>query len=257
VTSTYGNVGLAAYRNGGGPAEPFGAAEVTAITPTGDRPATFALCRKWLLRQSVVPAQWIVVDDGHEPLASRLTDGADYIRRNPQPGEGWKSLVLNLAAALERIRFDKVLIIEDDDWYHPDYVAMMSAALDDSVLVGQGKAIYYNFPGRMWYRYRNRRHASLSQTGFRGDAVEVLLDVLKTANSFRIDMRLWRRDVGGKRVLRGDPPLCLGMKGLPGRAGLAGGHRPTAKYVHDPELAYIRNRMGEDVAAYEDLFRTE
>ena len=41
---------------------------ITVITPTGDRPLAFSLCRKWIFNQTIKPDQHIIVDDGKIPM---------------------------------------------------------------------------------------------------------------------------------------------------------------------------------------------
>ena len=72
---------------------------ITLITPTGDRHEAFALCEKWIGRQSYIgQIQWVVVDDGHEPTETTL--GQEVLR--PEPVEGYslcRNLVLGRSVA--------------------------------------------------------------------------------------------------------------------------------------------------------------
>ncbi|NOX54094.1 MAG: glycosyltransferase family 2 protein [Planctomycetes bacterium] len=54
----------------------------------------------------------------------------------------------NLLAALQRVRHDKVVFVEDDDWYAPEYLAQMVRWLDQTDLVGETGARYYHLPTR-------------------------------------------------------------------------------------------------------------
>ena len=92
----------------------------TIITPTGDRPITFALCCQYVQRQTVPPTEWIVVDDGKEPMSVPSLPWIKYVRR--QNREFPKhSLTKQMVKALQYVTTDRVVIIEDDDWYSPDY----------------------------------------------------------------------------------------------------------------------------------------
>ena len=85
---------------------------ITAITPTGDRKLASDLCRQWMQNQTVKPDQWIVVDDGKQPISK--PPGADYIYRKPERGEPRFTMLLSLKMALSRVKGDKILIMEDD-----------------------------------------------------------------------------------------------------------------------------------------------
>ena len=58
---------------------------ITLITPTGDRPLAFALCQNWMRKQTVLPFQWVVVDDGKIPMKPYVP--MEYVRRKPHPND--------------------------------------------------------------------------------------------------------------------------------------------------------------------------
>ncbi len=41
---------------------------LTLVTCTRDRPEAFALTELWISRQTIKPHEWLVFDDGNEPL---------------------------------------------------------------------------------------------------------------------------------------------------------------------------------------------
>jgi hypothetical protein len=205
----------------------------TCITCTGDRPEAFDLCKRWMASQTEVVEQWIVVDDGKVPLPSELTLGTEYVRRVPNNNEG-HTLLLNLKEAIPRIRGDRIIIIEDDDWYGPTYVQTMRKYLDCYDLVGECFARYYFLPTKKYRRIGNKLHASFSQTGF----VRSLLPVLERnlEGDPYIDTRLWSA-VKERKYLIVDSEdrlhLHCSMKGLKGRKGIGTGHNGLSEYYHD------------------------
>jgi len=90
-------------------------APFTAITLTGDRHLPFRLCYRWMLRQTILPSQWIVIDDGQSPLRWSEYAGSDYHRREPRHSDPDHTIKLNMLEALKHIKYDNVLIFEDDD----------------------------------------------------------------------------------------------------------------------------------------------
>jgi hypothetical protein len=227
--------------------------DLTLITPTGDRTQAFALCERWIRRQTawLVVAQWFVVDDGARPTP--VTHNQEHVRRLPEPGEG-HTLVKNLRLALSLpIRGSKILFIEDDDWYGPEYLATMSRLLDADPLVGEGNAHYYNLKTRQWAYMHNAGHASLCQTGVTLQAVAFFASILDQSKTPFVDMTLWQTWRGKRRIftMPDDHPLSVGIKGMPGRAGIGSGHRPDFPGMEDaPDLARLRLWLGADADHY-------
>lgn len=230
---------------------------VTVITPTGDRPLAFALCQRWMRRQTRQPDQWIVVDDGKTPLIPGPT--MQYVRREPRSDDPKHTLITNLAAAVPLIRGNKILIMEDDEYYAPRYIEEMASRLEKYEVVGICRSKYYHLPKGGFIRHSNIDHASLAQTGFRSTFLPSVVGLF-TGDTY-LDIRIWKkagnvttlkwgeptvvtnsRTVGNGRGLLfddgdGDDKGCLyvGMKGLPGRQGIGCGHREYSEYLPDSQ----------------------
>lgn len=241
---------------------------ITAITLTGDRPEAFALCRKWIEKQTVKPDQWIIVDDGKHPV-ERPT-GTDYVYRKPTPGEPRFTMLLNLKMALSRIKGDKILIMEDDEYYHPKYIESMVERLGPYQIVGIGHSKYYYLPTGGYIAHDNMNHASFAQTAFDKTVVPMLEHLLDRKNMF-IDIDLWSKfasegyyrqglcsvfgNVNKGLVFRDlYPCLYVGMKGLPGRSGIGIGHNARTYTKHDiPDRKLLKQWVAEDYHDYLNL----
>jgi len=174
---------------------------ITAITCTGDRPEAFEMCVKWMQRQTVKPKQWIVVDDGKVKLKS-IPDKCTYIRRIPSENDPPHTLCLNLLEGLNHTIHPKIIIIEDDDWYCPDYIKIMSKELNENDLVGVQSLLFYSaqLPG---YSFRNKvRHPALFQTAFRSSIVPYVQKICLQYDSNKnishkglIDSAVWENKV--------------------------------------------------------------
>lgn len=224
--------------------------QVTLITATGGRPEAFALCERWMAKQSYGgELQWIVVDDGPEPTPVNL--GQTVVRPAPLWSPGQITLARNLLAALPHVRGEKVLFIEDDEYYGPRYLANMDAALDMAPIAGQVPARYYNLPSRKYRDCGNYAHASLCQTGIRASYLQAVRWVCERNTKF-IDIELFRHaDSVYLDRFRDD---VVGMKGLPGRGGIGMGHKPKGgSWSADPDLAVLNDWLGADAAAYEGI----
>lgn len=219
---------------------------ITAITCTGDRPAAFELCLRWMLGQTVIPEQWIIVDDGRNPMPySGFYRSAfvDYLRREPRPDDPKHTLNLNVRAALPAIKGDRILFIEDDEYYAPAYIETMVRHLERYQVVGIGCSKYYHLQSG-YHKHRNFDHASLAQTAFRSTAMPLFKSCI-AGDSF-IDVRFWKKVRENKigHVFDDDAAgssLYCGVKGMPGRAGIGSGH--IAKndcYKRDPDYAMFK-----------------
>jgi len=224
---------------------------IQLLTATGARPEAFALCQRWMARQTHSgPVLWIIVDDGPEPMPvtfSRPGWRLVVVRPSPfwQPGRNTQSR--NILKGLELVdRKLPVLIIEDDDWYAPDWIERAAKHLEWAELVGEMQSRYYNVRTLQGRQLPNRSHASLCGTALRDRAVLTLQQVCQTKPKF-IDLHLWRLH-GSKRLFDGH--RCVGIKGLPGRGGIGVGHKDTFTGTHDPDGTLLRSWIGDDAGFY-------
>jgi len=237
----------------------------------------FALCQRWMKNQTRQPDQWIVVDDGWIPTIPVLE--CDYIRREPQPDDPKHTMIMNIKAAAKHISGDLIVIMEDDEYYAPGYVAALADALSRHEVVGIGRSKYYHLPMGGYLRHDNLNHASLAQTGFRSSFLPEFLSVLD-GDQF-LDIRIWKLLNGvsapacdaydrtetsritkdGRGIVFDDGDdhcLYVGIKGLPGRPGIGSGHNPRGYYKHDtPDRAMLRKWIGagRDLESYMGLCR--
>jgi len=227
---------------------PWSPGLLTLITPTGDRPESFRRCERMIGRQRYTgPVQWIVIDDGREP--TKTTAGQLYLRERPRRGH---TLCRNLRAALPHIRGEKILVVEDDDWYSADYLSTMAGRLERADLVGETGAKYYYVRSGMWrHNHQSETHASLCRTGFTRAVLPTLARVIQGRTHPSVDLRLWRRWTGS-RFTWTDPDgvcaLCVGIKQLPGRPSR--GHRPTRAARDDPGGVILERWTGAEAAEY-------
>jgi hypothetical protein len=247
---------------------------ITVITPTGDRPLAFGLCQKWMTNQTRKPDQWIIVDDGKAPMDSgAMVEWANLrmpgvplgIRREPKPTDPKHTLDLNLKAALPYITGDKILIMEDDEYYAPGYIEEMARRLDSFEVVGICQSKYYHLPTGGYQQIGNVGHASLAQTGFRRSFLSVFASLIQNGdNSKWPDDKLWRlvNATKGKRdginsllFVDKETPLYVGIKGLPGRGGMGAGHNPGMYrgQIDGKDRPQLKKWIPNDYQAYLDV----
>lgn len=219
--------------------------KISVITPTGGRPLAFKLCELWMSRQTRQPDQWIVVDD--YPVTTECTMGQTVIRREPfWTPEGGITLQKNLIEGLKAVTGDIVIIIEDDDWYHPEYIKTVAQKFEQLIpyeedkfphMVGGAIAMYYNINNYSYIIYNNIHHASLCQTAF---SSKLIPQVNIIANYFIkerwLDGRIWQYAKCNKLTYLSKIPPTIGIKGLPGRPGAGEGH---TSYLTNKTMPFI------------------
>lgn len=206
--------------------------EFTVITPTGDRPVAFGLCRRWMNQQTVKPTQWIIIDDGKkQKLQLKLPkEYEQLLRREPQSNDPKHTLVKNIELALQYVTTDKVIFWEDDEYYAPTYLEIMLEQLKKAAIVGMGCAKYYHLPTGGYELHGNMKHASLSQTAFNMSVINIIKKCVDMGmEKDWLDCNIWREAVEKKSMTSlifrdSEIPTFVGIKGLPGRFGIGIGH---------------------------------
>lgn len=221
-------------------------AGISLITPTSDRPLAFVLCEHWMKRamESIdEEVEWIVVDDGRTPVC--CTMGQKHIRRR-HDADKTKSFLGNLRAGLINSRYDKILFIEDDDWYSPQYLREMSAKLNRAVLVGESRAKYYNLKTRCYHEFGNDKHASLCQTGIHRKIQPWLKTQVEKRQRHTVDFHLWRTGQSNHWTcdLSDQSRFCVGIKGIPGKVGIGKGHVTGKCRTVDSDGSILRRWVG-------------
>lgn len=171
--------------------------KITVITCTGDRPFSFDLLRRWMANQVMKPDQWLVVDDGQVPIYP--TEEFEYHRRMPTSTGYAHTLCLNMLEVIPKVRNEKVIIMEDDDWYSPTYISYMSDLLEKADLVGLGNLIFY-YPSMAKYMEKSvLKQPAFGQTAFRKHILHIIKEICDNApNEFDlcgkglIDVFLWK-----------------------------------------------------------------
>lgn len=228
---------------------------LSLITPTGGRPFALELCLRYMKAQTYPgPVQWIIVSDLGPPIFPEVPGWEiEVVYPEPKWAPGQNTLGRNLLAALPRVKGDRILFIEDDDWYSPDYLQSMASYFHNAPIVGESRARYYHLPSRRFRIFDNLARASLCQTGVWSSEISTLEKICEQHSDF-IDVRLW--EAVSSRYLRASR-MCIGIKGLPGRPGIGIGHRPEndGSWHQDPTLEVLRLWVGNDINNYKEYLK--
>lgn len=236
---------------------------IILITPTGFRARQFELLKIWMLRQTYLDeVAWIIVDDcipiTTNCVAENFKDKWTIIKIYPSPvWKGQNSQARNIGAGIKVMRdnfnnkdIEAVFIIEDDDYYRPDYLERMMINFKSYHLIGERNTIYYNVVHRRYITNANIIHASLFQTAFK---IEVLPIFESCYSAKFIDCVFWSKVRNNYLFYEND--LAIGMKGMSGRGGIGAGHSRAMNMKDDSSLQYLQKLIGtEDAKYYEEYY---
>lgn len=225
---------------------------LTLLTATGCRPEAWAICEQLMLKQDYQGrVKWIIVDDGEDPQPITFKRiGWELTILRPEkfwkPGQNTQSQ--NLKLGLTAVDDDAwLLIIEDDDYYSPDWLSKAARWLLNDDLVGESRAIYYNIAKRKYKIHNNTSHSSLCSTALKGQAIESFKNTLMHRKDL-IDLYLWRNFNGKKSIYNSHS--VIGIKGIPGRLGIGYGHRNDFNGQFDFNGSELRSFIGEGAEFY-------
>jgi len=205
--------------------------KVAVITCTGDRALAWKLCKYYQSRWMDVPHTWVVIDG---PAAS---------------------YDLNLYRAFRHLPkgVEKIVIMEDDDWYGPNHLKAAVDALDKVSLYGEAPDRWYNIRTPSYGIQKNTTTAALASTAFRVELIRLFYDTLDQVTARFLDMNFWERARrAGVPHLLSDNRNVVGIKGMPGRGGLGYGHRIPMDH-RDPAFDKLREWIGLDYEPYRNL----
>lgn len=245
--------------------------DLSVITMTGDRWLGFTYCIEYMRRQTFAGSvQWIIVDDGDKPTFDGRrslehlppTMRPEVTRLSPvdTPRESFRR---NLLIALEQVKSDRIVFVEDDDWYSPHWLSICHSGLLYYERVGERYPTMFNVRHRQWKTHLNHWHSSLCSTAIRSSVIEPLVNWLNsTPRPETTDGTIWNR-LGldnENAVLYPGPRSVIGIKGMPGRGGLGIGHSPAHLSQHawtdDLDLETLKQFIGDDVEKYYDCYQT-
>ena len=224
---------------------------LTLLTATGCRPVAWATCERWMMAQTYKgPVRWVIVDDGEEPQPvtfAREGWTLEVIRPLPY-WSGKNTQARNLREGMKVIADDaRLAIVEDDDYYAPDWLDTVDHRLGPDILFGESHTRYYSLPRMTCREMRNDSHASLCATAMHGKAVSCFRAAVDRGDKF-IDLDLWRRYRGHRRLIR--THRVVGIKGLPGRTGIGIGHKEAFQGHNDASGKTLIDWVGSDAAEH-------
>lgn len=178
------------------------------------------------------------------------------IARGPSMPEN----VINLLG--EAKAYEYVVIIEDDDWYGPEYLREMvtSMELSEAHIIGANPSMYYHIKERSYRVLRSYTHCSMYTTiGRAASLVPLLRNACQEAlnkETPSVDLILWRQLLKTSTKIPFVQTVCphtVGIKHNFGRC-LGKGHTATTTFTPDPDYEWLEGVIGgEDLDFYQTL----
>ena len=235
---------------------------IALITPTGGRVSQLETCA-YLMRRQTYQGEvlWVIIDDCEPQTADMIPDGfrENWTIRKIRPELLWReglntqgrNLSMGINEIYERYDVEAIFIIEDDDYYRPEYLQSMLGRLTGYMAAGETNTIYYNVYFRRHVANGNFKHSSLFQVAFTPEAVPIFQQCYM--DKF-IDSRFFQLLPVHRVNLFTANNLGIGIKGIGGRPGIGAGHHRNMLMYSDPNMTYLINQIGEDAKIYERYY---
>lgn len=195
-----------------------------AIIPDrGDRPELTEHCLKQLDRMTVKPDELFHIR--HKPY----TSGYDLVHRI--------KVGVNLA---KDEGFDWCFIIENDDYYPPDYFLRFQVFMDKYDFIGDDKSTYYNLRNLTHKTFAHQFRSSLFTTAFKLSALNNF--EWPAPHTVFVDIDLWKYARFKKRMF-----INTGAVGIKHNMGLCGGKGHKMNMDNsDTELKWLKGKVDKD-----------
>jgi hypothetical protein len=160
------------------------------------------------------------------------------------PKDDRKDLIARVKKGIELAKsdgFDKVYIIESDDWYPPNYFERLH--LDGQDFIGCNRSLYYNISNRTYEYLHHPNHSSLYCTAFKISALTHFQ--WPEPQAVFLDLRLWRyAKRQNKKLHLHHDPIGVSIKHNIGLVG-GSGHRRELKRT-DPDLEFLKAQVDNE-----------
>lgn len=241
---------------------------IALITPTGARAKQIQLCAQWMKAQTYTgDVLWVIVDDAEQKTTNFINNDfrERWIIEKVYPVPHWKkgqnTQKRNLLAAVQEIKnygdIDYVFIIEDDDYYSPQYLETMLQRVKGYAASAQTKTIYVHMPDFASKQFSNTKHGSLFETVFSIDVLNVFENTLKKGSEKFIDIYFWKNLLGNSKftvnLFDEEKRLAVGIKGMGGRDGVGSGHDMLVRkqqLTRIERIMQFKNLIGMDYLEY-------
>jgi hypothetical protein len=232
------------------------------LTATGGRPNQLKRLNRWMNKQTYKgKVLWIVVDDCEPRTANDIVT---------QPNSNWEVVIINseeiwklgmntqianLELAIKEMKQHKEVthffIIEDDDYYAPNYLSVMMEHLLVFKVVTGVYTLIVRPKDHLWRVEMATvdRGGSLFESAFNISMLPLFEEVMSKKPLF-LDVEFWKV-VPKKKLFQvfEQKRISIGIKGYEGRPGVVTAHRSTNNFNEDL-LNIINFQLGKDAKYY-------
>lgn len=215
---------------------------IGVLVPTvpKSRPNFLEFCIKQIARQTIQPDLVVIVDD-------------------PKPEHLSKDITWRYKIGLERLRQNGVkvaFLIEDDDWYSPNYIEIMLREYEKAgrpEIFGINQSIYYHILVDKYWVSDHEGRASAMSTLLSVEAMETFQWGRDDDPWF--DIAVWKQ-LKGRTMNMPKQPIAIGIKhGLGIHGGV--GHNTGFHHYKPTFRSYLANIVGNDISFYDEVTRTK
>jgi hypothetical protein len=217
------------------------------IPDRGDREKFFNNCLVMMHDQTV----W---RNGHEQQVSIISDG--IIKASEKC-----DIVPRVRAGYERLTLlgvDVIFIIENDDWYAPNYIEEMLSAWESfgkPDLFGTCYTIYYHLKLKAYNKMEHHQRSSLMNTMIKpGLDIKWPVDIEPY-----LDLHLWQMpSIKSRIVFRPEKHISIGMKHNVGKCGgaLHSVDQNSQRWYENPDNGFLKATLdSESFEFYNNYFR--
>jgi len=199
------------------------AVKIAVLIPDrGDRPQFLKNCMRMLAAQTIAPAHLEIVNflpTPTDPLKGELPPTDSAVSKSPLGDLGVCDITKRYRIGYDRLRgqgFDVIAMIENDDWYSPQYLETMTEMwlrFKEPQLMGTAYTIYYHLKLRAWFEIKHPRRASAMNTFIKPD---LFIDWPADHEPFT-DAHIWKQLPGC--LFTPELPIAIGMKHGEGLCG--------------------------------------
>lgn len=228
---------------------------VNIITTTRDRIVALKLLEKWIDRQTWKWINWIIVTDGEITefpgrgrVIQRRGDVYYDARQNIELVEApnYHSMLNNLAVGIEIAdKESPIIIMEDDEYYAPNYVERCLQALTEVEMVGFAPSHYIHVVDRTYRCMHNASFASLAATAWLPSVTPCVKELIHRNDPY-LDGLLWNTWEGSYGIVDNtSEPVNVSFKGLPGARGIGVSHSEKIGGV-DWQMTKLRKMVNRE-----------
>lgn len=242
--------------------------KIAIITPTRGRQEQLALVIDCVNNQTRRPDEWIIVDDGPEPVDQEIIDRIQVPHIYTHYKSNLKSSTsLNSAKCLKEANADKYIFFDDDDYYPKNYIEEFDKIIvNNNEMIGNSRWIDYRL-STGYYRIRLKTEEQIKNGDtfceWHGSAImgeelkqEMINILLKNPQEKYNDHLCYKNIFLPKKYIcrihdfREWSAISLKDYGV-GTAGAIESHRSNNGMIKDDDnYSFFKEKLGEDWGKY-------